>query len=64
MVKESKDLLEKYVKACDRYTEEKKNNQVNHRVGSINTFNQCLEFRNELLKAIMKENGYDESPIY
>lgn len=64
MKKESKDLLEKYVKACNHYTEEKKNNQVNPRVGSLHTFNQCLEFRGELLKAILKENGYDESPIY
>lgn len=64
MEKESKDLLKKYVQACNRYTEEKKNNQVNSRVGSLNTFNQCTELRSKLLKALLKENGYDEGPIY
>lgn len=64
MEKESKDLLKNYVQACNRYAEEKKNNKVNPRVGSLHTFNQCSELRHELLKAILKENGYEENPIY
>lgn len=64
MEKESKDLLEKYVKVCNRYAEEKKNNQVNPRVGSLHTFNQSLKLRSEFLKSILKENGYDDNPIY
>ena len=51
------------MKACNYYTEEKKN-EVNPRVDWPHTLNQCLEFREELLKAILKENGYDEIEIY
>ena len=60
----SKEIMKRYVAACDRYTQEKADNAVNSRVGSLNTFNQCTELRSELLKAILKENGYGERKIY
>lgn len=54
-----KNLVESYARACERYQGEKEDNEVNHNVGSLHTYNQCALLRHEILKAVMKEYGYD-----
>ena len=67
MEKESKNLLKSYVDACNRYTKEKKQDVIHgkgHEVGSLGTFNQICRLRHRLLESILRENGFNENPIY